>query len=257
MNILKQPSVGFRPAAFLSGSPGPWASHLPFAADLIAALRPRVLVDVGVCYGDSYFGFCQAVAEAGVACTCYGIDAFDEAAGYETVSRYNDRLYRSFSHVLRIGFEEALDQFSNESVGLLHINAFRAYDDARRGFDNWLRGASPESAQALEQRLAQAEQQIERSAKDHARTQAEHRVLTQQLAIAKGNVEELTGIEWLTTIQAQSHAELVEARKGNARLTAMIEQERMLRAVLENSYSWQLTRPLRAVIALFRPDARN
>jgi hypothetical protein len=102
MNILES-SVGFRPAAFLSGAPGAWASHLPFAADLIAALRPRVLVELGVWYGDSYFGFCQALAEAGAACTCYGIDPFEEAAVYEAVSRHNDRFYRSFSHLLRIG----------------------------------------------------------------------------------------------------------------------------------------------------------
>jgi cephalosporin hydroxylase len=133
MNILEQPSVGFRPAAFLSGAPGPWASHLPFAADLIAAFRPQVLVELGVGYGDSYFGFCQAVAEAGAGCTCYGIDTFEEAAVYEAVSRHNYRFYRSFSHLLRIGLEEALDQFSSESIGVLHINAFRTYDDARRG----------------------------------------------------------------------------------------------------------------------------
>ncbi len=338
MNILEQPSVGFRPAAFLSGAPGPWASHLPFAADLIAALRPQALVELGVSYGDSYFGFCQAVAEAGAACTCYGVDTFEQAAVFQAVSRHNDRSYRSFSHLLRIGFEEALDQFSNESIGLLHMNAFRTYEDARRGFDKWLpkvraggvillhgiavrsgdhgvwrlwedlarefpafafrgghglgvlrkQGASAENAyldelfsssaehqerirryyalcaerielehaaggtatetrQALEQRLSQA--------KEQERTRA---ALTQQLAIAKGNVEELTAeIERLTTVQAESHAELLEARKANARSTALWEQERTLRAVMENSFSWQLTKPLRAVIALFRPSARG
>lgn len=355
MNILEQPSVGFRPAAFLSGAPGRWASHLPFAADLIAALRPQALVELGVGYGDSYFGFCQAVAETGVACTCYGVDAFEESAIYEAVSRYNDRLYRSFSHVLRIGFEEALGQFSNESVGLLHINAFRAYDDARCGFDNWLpkvrpggvillhgisvrsgehgvwrlweelardfpafafrggdglgvlrtkgdsasspyldelfsssaenqerirryyalcagrielehaAGAPAETVQELERRLGQAEERIEQqnkaqaaNAKEQERTQAAHRALTQQVAIAKGNVEELTAeIERLATVQAQSNAELLEARKANSRITAVVEQERTLRVVMENSLSWQLTRPLRAVMALLRPDARD
>jgi len=359
MNILEQPSVGFRPAAFLSGSPGHWASHLPFAADLVAALRPQVLVELGVGYGDSYFGFCQAVAEAGVACTCYGVDLLEDTAVHEAVSRYNDRFYRSFSHLLRMGFDGALGQFSDESIGLLHINAFRMYDDARCGFDQWLpkmrpggvillhgisvragdhgvwrlweelssgfpafafrggdglgvlrkdgasadgpyldelfsssaenqerirryyalcaerielehaavvaRSAPAETTQALEQRLAQAEEQLKQqnkthlaSAKEQERMQAAHRMATQQLAIAKGNVEELTAeIERLTTVQAQSNAELLEARKVNARISAVIEQEKMLRAVMENSLSWQLTRPLRAVIALFRPDARD
>jgi O-antigen biosynthesis protein len=359
MNILEQPSVGFRPAAFLSGSPGRWASHLPFAADLVAALRPQVLVELGVGYGDSYFGFCQAVAEAGVACTCYGVDLFEDAAVCEAVSRHSDRFYRSFSHLLRIGFEEALDQFSNESIGLLHLNAFRAYDEARRGFDKWLpkmrpggvillhgisvrsgdhevwrlweelsrdfpafafrggdglgvlrkngasvdspcldelfsssaenqerirryyalcaerielehaagvaRGVPVEATQASEQRVAQAEEQIDlqnkaqlASAKEQERTQAVHRAVTQQLAIAKGNVEELTAeIERLTTEQAQSQAELLEARKANSRISAVVEQERVLRTMMENSLPWRLTKPLRALISLLRPDARD
>jgi hypothetical protein len=101
------------------------------------------LVELGVGYDDSYFGFCQAVAEAGAACTCYGVDTFEDAAVYETASRHNDRFYRSFSHLLRIGFGEVLDQFSNESIGLLSINAFRTYGDARRGFDTWLAKVRP------------------------------------------------------------------------------------------------------------------
>jgi methyltransferase family protein len=359
MNILEQPSVGFRPTAFLSGSPGRWANHLPFSADLVAALRPHVLVELGVGYGDSYFGFCQAVAEAGVACTCYGVDLFEDAAVYEAVSRHSDRFYRSFSHLPRIGFEEALGQFSNASIGLLHINAFCTYEGARRGFDEWLpkmhpggvillhgisvrsgdhgvwrlweelsrdfqafgfrggdglgvlrnkgasadngyldelfsssaehqerirryyalcaerielehaaglaRGAPAETTQALEQRLALAEEQIERQSeaqlangKERESVQAAHRAVMQQLAIAKGNVEELTAeIERLTTDQAQSHAELLEARKANSRITAMLEQERVLRTMMENSLPWRLTKPLRALISLLRPDARD
>jgi Methyltransferase domain len=349
VNILDQPSVGFRPAAFLSGSPGPWAGHLPFASDLVAALRPAVLVELGVSYGDSYFGFCQAVAEAGVACTCYGVDPFEDGAVFEIVDRHNERFYRSFSHLVRMDFQKALDQFSDESVSLLHINAFRTYEDARHAFDQWLQkvrpggvillhgiavrsvdhgvwrlweellrgfpafafrsgnglgvlrkpggtddnsayldelfsssaenqerirryyalcagrielehalrpgnGASAESI-ALEQRLAQIQQA---GAKERDRMQAAQGALTQQLAIAKGNVEELTAeIERLATDQAQSRAELVEARKAYSRLTAIVEQERMLRAMLENSHSWRLTKPLRTLFGLFRRHARD
>jgi chromosome segregation ATPase len=122
-----------------------------------------------------------------------------------------------------------------------------------------------EAIQALEQRLAHADERIERqrkaslaSTKDQERTQAAHGALTQQLAIAKGNLEELTAeIERLTTLQAQSHAELVEARKATSRAIALLEQEKMFRAAMENSPSWQLTKPLRALLALFRPGDRG
>ncbi|MGH9694744.1 MAG: hypothetical protein ACRD5Z_11410 [Bryobacteraceae bacterium] len=127
------------------------------------------------------------------------------------------------------------------------------------------RGTPVDTTQALEQRLAQAQEQIDlenkaqlASAKEQERTQAVHRAVTQQLAIAKGNVEELTAeIERLTTEQAQSHAELLEARKANSRISAAVEQERVLRTMMENSLPWRLTKPLRALISLLRPDARD
>jgi hypothetical protein len=50
---------------------------------------------------------------------------------------------------------------------------------------------------------------------------------------------------------------MVEARKANSRLTAMLEQERTLRTVMENSHSWRLTRPLRALFALFGRAPRD
>ena len=71
-------------------------------------------------------------------------------------------------------------------------------------------------------------------------------------------MEELAAeIERLATDQAQTHAEMVEARKANARLTAMVEQEKMLRVVMENSRSWQFTKPLRALFQIFRGGARD
>ena len=329
MNILEQPSIGFRPAAFLSGAPGPWASHLPFAADLVTAVRPRTLVELGVRCGDAYFGFCQAIVEAGAACTCYGIDVFENAvfenaAFYEAASRYNDRLYRSFSHLLCIPLDNALEQFSNESIDLLHFSELRGYDDARNTFERWLPKVKPGgvilldgiairsadhgvwrlwedlsrdwqsfafaggnglgvlrkpadagennayldelflSPPATQERirryytLCSEHIQLEFAAKDRERLQSAQSALTQQIAIGRGNIEELTAeIERRTTAQADSHAALVEARKANARITALMEQERMLRVLMENSPSWRLTKPLRVLFALFRRDVRS
>ncbi|HEY3457596.1 MAG TPA: class I SAM-dependent methyltransferase [Bryobacteraceae bacterium] len=325
MNILEQPSIGFRPAAFLSGAPGPWAGHLPFAADLVTAVRPRTLVALGVPCGDAYFGFCQAIVEVGAACTCYGVDVFENAAFYEAANRHNDRLYRSFSHLLRISFDSAPEQFSNESVDLLLFSQLRGYDEARNTFERWLPKVRPGSvilldgitirsadhgawrlweelsrdwqsfafaggnglgvlrkpadagggnnayldelflsSPAKQERirryytLCSEHIQLEFAAKDRERLQSRQSALMQQIAIGRGNIEELTAeIERLTTAEADSRAALVEARKANARITALMEQERMLRIVMENSYLWRLTKPLRVLFALFRRDVRS
>jgi hypothetical protein len=40
-----------------------WVGHIPFAFDLVARLRPRLAVELGAHYGESYFAICQAVEE--------------------------------------------------------------------------------------------------------------------------------------------------------------------------------------------------
>jgi Methyltransferase domain len=147
MNILDQPSVAFRPAAMLSGTPGPSAGHLPFACDLIAALKPQTFVQLGVDYGDTYFGFCQAVQENSVTCTCYGVDTWPanrpDAPAFDAVNSYNERHHRSFSYLLKSTFDEAIRQFSDGSIGILHIAGVKTYEAARHAFERWFPKVRP------------------------------------------------------------------------------------------------------------------
>ena len=68
------PSTGFNPV-YLSNVPS-WHRHLPFAYDLVAHLKPKQFVELGVHYGDSYFTFCQSVKDHGIECNCHGIDTW-------------------------------------------------------------------------------------------------------------------------------------------------------------------------------------
>ena len=91
------------------------------------------------------------------------------------------------------------------------------------------------------------------AAAEKERMQASHIVLTQEVSIARGNVDELKAeIERLTTIQAGTQTELMDARKVNSRLAAALDQERLARAVIENSRSWQMTKPFRNMFGLFK-----
>ena len=54
---LELPSCHFEPRIYGVGA---WTSHLYFAYDLVATLKPALLVELGVDRGESYFAFCQS-----------------------------------------------------------------------------------------------------------------------------------------------------------------------------------------------------
>ncbi|WNV06081.1 class I SAM-dependent methyltransferase [Candidatus Methylospira mobilis] len=120
--------------------------HLAFSSWIIQEISPQVFVQLGVDKGNAYFSFCQAVAEAGLSTKCYAIDAWsgDEQTAlyandfFSTVKTHNEQYYGGFSLLLRVKYDEAVDSFDDESVGLLHIDGAQSYDEVRRAFDVWL-----------------------------------------------------------------------------------------------------------------------
>lgn len=139
----------FMPKAL--NSPNAWVGHLPFAAHIIRELSPAVFVELGTHTGNSYFSFCQAVLESGLPTKCFAVDTWkgDEHAGhytdeiYSKVSAYNQERYADFSHLLRMTFDEAQGEFSEQSIGLLHIDGLHTYEAVRHDFETWLPKLSP------------------------------------------------------------------------------------------------------------------
>jgi len=130
---------------------GSWSDHLAFAHDLIAATAPELIVELGTHWGEAYFTFCQTVQEQGLNSLCYAVDHWrgDEHAGrygeevYEDVRKHNIRFYSQFSYLIRSSFDEAVTQFADESIGLLHIDGFHTYEAARHDFLSWLPKVKP------------------------------------------------------------------------------------------------------------------
>ncbi len=122
-----------------------WAGHLPFAAWLARRVAPAIFVELGTHTGNSYFAFCQAVAQAGLPTRCYAVDTWqgDEQAGaygedvFQQVDAHNQQHYGEFSSLLRMTFDEALDSFSDGSIDLLHIDGLHTYDAVRHDFETW------------------------------------------------------------------------------------------------------------------------
>jgi len=123
-----------------------WGGHIPFAFWAIEQWRPQTLVELGTHAGSSYFAFCQSVQAHGTDTQCYAVDTWqgDPHAGsygdevFADVDGYNRQHYSAFSHLLRMRFDDALGQFADGSIDLLHIDGFHTYDAVRHDFETWL-----------------------------------------------------------------------------------------------------------------------
>ena len=122
-----------------------WLGHTPFAAWLIPALQPKVIVELGTHRGVSYMAFCQANAKTTTPAKCFAVDTWqgDEHAGrydetiFEEIEKLN-REYEKFSRLLRCRFDDALAEFENGTVDLLHIDGFHTYEAVSHDFHSWL-----------------------------------------------------------------------------------------------------------------------
>lgn len=149
--FLVLPLPTFIPRRYRPGSLANWSGHLAFANDLIAHHRPSLLVELGTHYGESYFGMCQSVLENGLDCVCYAVDHWhgEEHAGFygeevfTEVEEYNRRSYKGFSYLLRSSFDDALTQFADDSIGLLHIDGLHTYEAISHDFRSWFQKVKP------------------------------------------------------------------------------------------------------------------
>ena len=140
---LDLPSRHFEPHIYGVGA---WTNHLYFACDLVALLKPAVLVELGVDRGESYFAFCQAAAEHQTGTRCFGIDTWrgDQHAGdydettFSQVSDHNRANYEPFSTLIRSNFDDALERFAPESIDVLHLDGLHTEAAVRHDLDSWL-----------------------------------------------------------------------------------------------------------------------
>jgi FMN phosphatase YigB (HAD superfamily)/predicted O-methyltransferase YrrM len=131
---------------------GPWSGHRRFAYDLVRNGQPDVIVELGTHYGVSFFSFCQAVKDGGLATRLHAVDTWkgEEHAGFygeeviERVRTVIDRHYDGLAIRLhRCLFDDALREFADGSIDLLHIDGFHSYEAVQHDFTTWLPKLAP------------------------------------------------------------------------------------------------------------------
>jgi hypothetical protein len=145
------PSFYFRPRYTNPYGVNTWLEHIPFAYDLVQSVRPALLVELGTYYGESYFGFCQAVEEAGIECECRAVDTWsgDAQAGFyhedvfAQVEAHHRKYYRRFSSLIRARFDDAIGRFQDGTISILHIDGLHTYDAVSHDFGLWLPKVRP------------------------------------------------------------------------------------------------------------------
>lgn len=130
----------------------PWGGHRKFAYDLVTAIRPTSIVELGTFVGASLFAFAQGVKDAGLKTSLDAVDTWlgDEHAGY-----YGDGVYQ-FVHdvstslfaeqkirLLRKTFLDARQDLPDSSVTILHIDGLHTYEAVKEDFETWLCKVAP------------------------------------------------------------------------------------------------------------------
>lgn len=138
-------ALNYKPQHIYQNLPGmAWIGHIPFAYWLTAHLKPKRFVELGTHGGGSYFAFCESVKKNKLATQCFAIDTWqgDPHLTYgedvfNGVNAYNKLKYSEFSKLLRMTFDEACEEFEEQSIDILHIDGTHTYEAVKNDFQRW------------------------------------------------------------------------------------------------------------------------
>lgn len=123
-----------------------WVGHVPFAFELMARLRPATVVELGTYTGTSLAAFCQAARECESASICHGIDTWEgdvhmgrfRGTLHAEVEAFMQREFPGVAVLSRKRFDDALADFPDGSIDLLHLDGTHTYEAVSHDFQAWL-----------------------------------------------------------------------------------------------------------------------
>jgi len=124
-----------------------WSGHYFFAYDLVVNTKPQLIVELGTHKGNSLFSFAQAIKDFDLKTELHAVDTWegDEHAGFYKKDIYLDfleikDLYYNNINIIphKMLFDEAIDNFEDNSIDILHIDGLHTYEAVKHDFESWL-----------------------------------------------------------------------------------------------------------------------
>lgn len=124
-----------------------WSGHYFFAYDLIRNTKPKVVVELGTHKGNSLFSMAQAIKDGKLQTELHAIDTWE---GDHQAGLYGDDVYKEFLRILeeyykdiqviphKMPFDDALKNFEDNSIEILHIDGLHTYEAVKHDFETWL-----------------------------------------------------------------------------------------------------------------------
>jgi hypothetical protein len=142
-NPMDYPLSLMQPDLLTGGSA--WLEHIPFAFAVMHMCQPNTFVELGTWKGDSYCAFCQAVIQLQLPTRCTAIDTWqgDDHAGplratvFPALKQYHDAKYAGFSTLKQATFDQAVKDFADGSIDLLHIDGLHTYEAVKHDYESW------------------------------------------------------------------------------------------------------------------------
>jgi len=118
-----------------------WCGHRKFAAWLVAYMKPKVIVDLGVDWGYSTFVFGNAVRENNLDTKVIGVDLFEGDIHTSFRNTYEKVSTDIEQHSLPIELvKKDFTQYSKEfdkEIDILHIDGLHTYEAIKNDYQNW------------------------------------------------------------------------------------------------------------------------
>ena len=124
-----------------------WEGHRDFAYDFVRFIRPARIVELGSQYGCSLFSFCQAIKDNHIEAELHAVDFWSGDIGaphpgevvFQSVKNIKETFFADLNlHLYPMSFDDAVEQFDDESIDLLHIDGGHRYEDVDHDFNLWL-----------------------------------------------------------------------------------------------------------------------